>query len=258
MKKHLRYLVGFILLATTVLAIQTVPIMVLAGPSPPTEICFCVGPRTSGFNMTAPRRNGTCPRGTTGPVCLSGGGEPGPPGPPGAGAPGPPGSTGPPGAGPPGPPGPPGSTGAPGPQGPASCPSLIGGFSEGKGNGSNFGDLFTQKESDTIEDVEQSVETGGSITGLNAIIKDRVFPTGMYTINICVKPSAGSSTCGAPDCTITAAATECTSGSDCVDIDVGDKIALQVFGSGGPDDEDINHTVVFDGCMCCDGEGPPC
>jgi len=96
---HVIYTLTIFLMALTLSAIHSTSVNA-------EEFCSCVGNRSNGFNITAPKTNGQCARSQTGPICVSQEGPPGADGMDGtdgqAGLPGPQGTP-----GPPGPPGPP-------------------------------------------------------------------------------------------------------------------------------------------------------
>ncbi len=137
MSKYLKYTLSIFVMALTLSAIHST--------SGNAELfCFCVGNRSNGFNITAPQRNGRCFRSQTGPICVS---QEGPTGPPGIGSPGPP--------------------------GPVTCPSIIGGQGTGNSVQDQFLPYFFVGGLQAVErTTQQSVETDGSLSGLNVLIQD--------------------------------------------------------------------------------------
>ncbi len=52
---------------------------------------------------------------------------------------------------------------------------------------------------------------------------------------------------------------ECVSdANECIDVKAGDLINVKISPQQTPVNATFNYTVVFNGCQCCDGEGPPC
>jgi hypothetical protein len=140
-----------------------------------------------------------------------------------------------------------------------SCPSVIGGGGSGSNGSSStfyfpyflrFNGLVTP-----LGQAEQSVETAGSIRGLNVIRASGTACSTTFTIEI----NDGTTVHNGPSCG-GSGADECVqSPATCIDVDAGNKIALKGTRdasscTGSP--RDYNHSTVFDGCLCCDGMPP--
>jgi len=138
-----------------------------------------------------------------------------------------------------------------GEQGPATCPSLIGGFGKTKNNASRYFTYFGDKEAAAVTGQKQSVETAGSFTGLNVLAATA--PTaGSYTFYLQVDDADTALTCN-----IGIGGTECINVDTCVDVNPGAKINLRAVNNGTTSGEPaVNHSAVFNGCQCCNGEPP--
>jgi hypothetical protein len=152
-------------------------------------------------------------------------------------------------------------------QGPFTCPSIIGGA--GKATllaGSNRISAYFFKDDtalSTERQVQQSIETEGSLRNLNVLIKDTTKPPGGTAFYDYFVRLDGANT--ALKCRITGTETECVSLANlCANVSPGQKISLGATPSaaGNPAapafDNDVRHTAEFNACQCCDGSPPPC
>ncbi len=64
MATYIKYTLTIFVMALTLSAITSTSVNA-------EEFCFCIGPRSNGSNITAPRANGQCFRSQTGPICVS-------------------------------------------------------------------------------------------------------------------------------------------------------------------------------------------
>ncbi len=105
---------------------------------------------------------------------------------------------------------------------------------------------------------QQSVETDGSLSGLNVLIQnpaDNPSIDESWAIDVRVN---GVDTI---DCVIEAGQGECVSdANECTDVKAGDLINVRISSIGTLEANApiFNHTVVFNGCQCCGGNPPPC
>jgi len=145
------------------------------------------------------------------------------------------------------------------PPGPFTCPSIIGGSGAANQEEARFLPYFFSASVSPAEGeirMQQSVETDGSLSGLNVFIQNPDENPGEFTgWTIDVRVNKDDTI----NCEIMEGEGECVSGAkECIDVKAGDFINVKITPISTPMSTVFNHTVVFNGCQCCDGKPPPC